>query len=109
MAKNATAAVEEDAAALIAEAAYFKSEQRGFVPGNELADWLAAESEIAAILAAARKAGTKKAAAAKKAATKKTSAASVAKSAAKSTAKSTLAAKNTGRRKPVKKEKARLD
>lgn len=32
--------------ASIAEAAYFKSKQRGFTPGSELADWLAAEQEI---------------------------------------------------------------
>lgn len=31
---------------LIAEAAYFRAEQRGFVPGNELDDWLDAEAEI---------------------------------------------------------------
>lgn len=31
---------------LIAEAAYFRAEQRGFEPGHELEDWLAAESEV---------------------------------------------------------------
>ncbi|MGR9051811.1 MAG: sterol desaturase family protein [Gammaproteobacteria bacterium] len=31
---------------MIAEAAYFKAEQRGFQPGNELFDWLEAESEV---------------------------------------------------------------
>ena len=36
----------EDRQRLIAEAAYFRAEQRGFTPGNELEDWLAAESEI---------------------------------------------------------------
>lgn len=30
----------------IAEAAYFKSEHRGFAAGMELEDWLEAESEI---------------------------------------------------------------
>jgi hypothetical protein len=30
----------------IAEAAYFRAERRGFVPGHELDDWLAAETEI---------------------------------------------------------------
>lgn len=30
----------------IAEAAYFRAEQRGFVPGNELDDWLDAEAEV---------------------------------------------------------------
>jgi hypothetical protein len=33
-------------AALIAQAAYFRAEKRGFVPGNELQDWLAAEAEV---------------------------------------------------------------
>ena len=31
---------------LIAEAAYFRSEKRGFAPGCELEDWLAAETEL---------------------------------------------------------------
>ncbi|MVF23058.1 DUF2934 domain-containing protein [Methylocaldum sp. BRCS4] len=30
----------------IAEAAYFKAEQRGFAPGGETEDWLEAEQEI---------------------------------------------------------------
>ena len=30
----------------IAELAYYKAENRGFVPGHELDDWLEAESEI---------------------------------------------------------------
>jgi hypothetical protein len=30
----------------IAEAAYFRAERRGFVPGYEFDDWLAAETEI---------------------------------------------------------------
>lgn len=30
---------------MIAVAAYFRAEQRGFEPGNELADWLQAEAE----------------------------------------------------------------
>lgn len=30
----------------IATAAYFRAEQRGFAPGHELADWLAAEAEV---------------------------------------------------------------
>lgn len=40
----------EDRLRLIAEAAYFRAEQRGFVPGQELEDWLAAEIEIDALL-----------------------------------------------------------
>lgn len=31
---------------MIAEAAYFRAEQRGFAPGNEMSDWLEAESDI---------------------------------------------------------------
>ena len=30
----------------IREAAYFKAKRRGFAPGHELDDWLAAEAEI---------------------------------------------------------------
>ena len=32
--------------AQICEAAYFRAERRGFCPGQELDDWLAAEGEI---------------------------------------------------------------
>ena len=32
--------------AMIADAAYFRAEKRGFVAGHELEDWLAAEEEI---------------------------------------------------------------
>ncbi len=32
--------------AATAEAAYFRAERRGFAPGHELEDWLAAEKEI---------------------------------------------------------------
>ncbi len=35
---------------LIAEAAYYRAEQRGFVGGDSTQDWLAAEAEIAAML-----------------------------------------------------------
>ncbi|MGH8397430.1 MAG: DUF2934 domain-containing protein [Gammaproteobacteria bacterium] len=31
---------------MIAEAAYYRSERRGFIPGHELEDWLAGEMEI---------------------------------------------------------------
>jgi hypothetical protein len=37
-----------DLHALIAVAAYFRAEQRGFSPGYELDDWLAAEADIRA-------------------------------------------------------------
>ncbi len=35
---------------LIAEAAYYRAELRGFAPGHEVEDWLSAESEIDIIL-----------------------------------------------------------
>lgn len=31
---------------MVAEAAYFRAERRGFEPGHELEDWLAAEAEV---------------------------------------------------------------
>lgn len=40
----------EQRAALIAEAAYFRAERRGFEPGHETEDWLAAEAEVDAHL-----------------------------------------------------------
>jgi hypothetical protein len=36
----------EDRQASIAKAAYFRSQLRGFEPGYELEDWLAAEAEV---------------------------------------------------------------
>jgi hypothetical protein len=40
--------------AMIAEAAYYRAEARGFQPGHELEDWLAAENEIDMLLEAER-------------------------------------------------------
>jgi len=40
----------EQRAALIAEAAYFRAEKRGFAPGHDTEDWLAAEAEVDARL-----------------------------------------------------------
>ena len=37
-------------AALIAKAAYYRAEKRGFAPGHETEDWLAAETEVDAKL-----------------------------------------------------------
>jgi hypothetical protein len=37
-------------AMLIARAAYYRAMDRGFAPGNEVADWLAAEAEVDAEL-----------------------------------------------------------
>jgi hypothetical protein len=36
--------------ALIAESAYLRAERRGFEPGHETEDWLAAEVEVDALL-----------------------------------------------------------
>ena len=36
--------------AMIAEAAYYKAEKRGFSPGNDIRDWLEAKSEIIALV-----------------------------------------------------------
>jgi hypothetical protein len=35
---------------MIAEAAYLRAERRGFAPGHEAEDWLAAEVEVDALL-----------------------------------------------------------
>jgi len=35
---------------MIAEAAYFRAERRGFAPGNEMEDWLQAETEIDSLI-----------------------------------------------------------
>jgi hypothetical protein len=39
---------------MIADAAWFRAERRGFAPGHELEDWLAAEQQIDAILQQSR-------------------------------------------------------
>ena len=35
---------------MIAEAAYFRAQQRGFEPGNEMSDWLQAEADVETML-----------------------------------------------------------
>lgn len=40
----------EDRRAMIAEGAYLRAERRGFAPGHETEDWLAAEVEVDALL-----------------------------------------------------------
>jgi Protein of unknown function (DUF2934) len=40
----------ESRRALIAETAYLRAERRGFAPGHEVEDWLAAEVEVDALL-----------------------------------------------------------
>lgn len=46
-ASDATAIPREQ---LISEAAYYKAEQRGFQPGNEMADWFDAEADVERML-----------------------------------------------------------
>lgn len=41
---------DQDFQEMIAEAAYYRAEQRGFVPGFEEEDWLQAETDILAML-----------------------------------------------------------
>jgi hypothetical protein len=36
----------EERSVHVAVSAYYKAQSRGFEPGNELADWLAAEAEV---------------------------------------------------------------
>lgn len=38
--------------AMVAQAAYLRAERRGFSPGGEVEDWLAAEAEVDALLRA---------------------------------------------------------
>jgi hypothetical protein len=45
---------DDERIAMIAESAYYRAESRGFVPGYEFEDWLAAELEIDAQLARER-------------------------------------------------------
>jgi Protein of unknown function (DUF2934) len=36
----------QDAGRMIAEAAYYRAEKRGFAPGYDVEDWIAAEQEV---------------------------------------------------------------
>ncbi|MGH8297658.1 MAG: DUF2934 domain-containing protein [Steroidobacteraceae bacterium] len=40
--------------AMIEQSAYLRAERRGFAPGDEVEDWLAAETEVDALLKAGR-------------------------------------------------------
>ena len=51
-AKSRTQVSEDMRRGMIAESAYLRAERRGFAPGNENADWLAAEAEVDALLRA---------------------------------------------------------
>ena len=44
---------EQSRRAMIAEAAYYHAERRGFAPGGEEHDWLRAEAEVDALLKSA--------------------------------------------------------
>ena len=35
---------------MVAEAAYYRAERRGFAPGNEMEDWLQAETEVDSLI-----------------------------------------------------------
>ncbi len=45
---------EAERRAMIAKAAYFRAESRGFAPGHEVEDWVAAEAEVDQELAQSR-------------------------------------------------------
>lgn len=50
-ATSATAPIsDQERREMIAKAAYYRAQQRNFAPGDEQADWLAAEAEVDAIL-----------------------------------------------------------
>jgi len=50
MAKKPPAATAASAQTMIAEAAYYRAERRGFIPGFAMEDWLAAEHEVLVLL-----------------------------------------------------------
>lgn len=50
---NAESQADETREQMIAEAAYYRAEKRGFAPGGEVEDWLAAEAEIVEVASAA--------------------------------------------------------
>jgi hypothetical protein len=49
--RNAALIEPDERRALISECAYHRARERGFDPGHEIADWLAAEAEIDTALA----------------------------------------------------------
>lgn len=51
-ATTATTVSDDARRAMIAQAAYLRAERRGFTPGNEVEDWMAAEAEVDALLKA---------------------------------------------------------
>jgi hypothetical protein len=53
-------------ARMVETAAYYRAERRGFIAGHETDDWLAAEAEIDALIAASSRAGSRRAPRARK-------------------------------------------
>jgi DUF2934 family protein len=49
---SSTTLSSQDRLRMVESAAYFRAERRGFTPGHEIEDWLAAESEIDTLIAA---------------------------------------------------------
>jgi hypothetical protein len=49
-----TSLSEEEIRGMVAKAAYLRAERRGFAPGSEMDDWLAAEREIVTLLGESR-------------------------------------------------------
>ena len=89
--KNTEAAA-PDRDAMIAVAAYFRAEQRGFTPGDSVDDWLQAAAEIDRMLAPAALPVEAPAAPAAKAKAKAKTTAAPAKPAAKAKSKTAAAA-----------------
>ena len=54
MASHEQSGNEEEQKLMISEAAYYRAENRGFVPDHELEDWLEAEKQIKEMSHAAR-------------------------------------------------------
>jgi hypothetical protein len=48
--RDGTYAEAEDRLEMIAEAAYYRAERRGFEPGHEIEDWLEAEAAVDAAI-----------------------------------------------------------
>jgi hypothetical protein len=48
--KNLIATPASDITSMVATAAYYCAEQRGFKPGHELEDWLRAEQQVRSLL-----------------------------------------------------------
>lgn len=47
---GAVAAPADERSRMVAEAAYYRAQRRGFAPGSQLEDWLSAEAEVDKVL-----------------------------------------------------------